>query len=181
MPGSKIELLEKLPIFKGLSRKQLGTIADAGVKTFFEAGENLIIEDQPGDTAFVILTGTARCLHFPGPPSASDIIGPGSMIGELAMLSDTVHALTVQASGRVRALALHRDAVKQAMEADAAIAQQISENLLSRLNNFARDLRGLDGFLSQLESAETGLQRRLYSTQASSFPALPRLAANSRT
>ena len=152
MLDPKIELLENLPIFKGLSRKQLGSIVEAAAKQFFETGDNLIIKDEPGDTAFLILTGAAKCLHFPGSPLASDQIGPGALVGELAMLVDTIHTLTVQARGRLRALALRREALRQVMERDAAIAQHISDNLLARLQNFARDLRRLDGFLAQVEA-----------------------------
>ena len=155
MLASKIELLYNLPIFKGLSGKQLGLIVDVATKTFFEAGDNLIAKDQPGDTAFLIMTGAAKCLHFPGAPAASDRIGPGSLVGELAMLVDTVHALTVTARTRIRALALHREAIKQAMERDPVIAQQISDNLLLRLQTFAQELRRLDDLLAKYEVTET--------------------------
>ncbi|MGO8952892.1 MAG: cyclic nucleotide-binding domain-containing protein [Rhodomicrobium sp.] len=178
MLDPKIGLLESLPIFRGLSGKQLGSIVDVTTKAFFEAGENLITRDYPGDTAFLIMTGAAKCLHFPGTPPASDQIGPGSLVGELAMLVDTVHALTVQARVRVRALALHREALKSAMECDPAIAQQISDNLLVRLQTFARDLRKLDDFLAQVESPaylEGGGTERYPAGHASAFSRLPHL------
>ncbi len=177
----KIELLEKLPVFQGLSKAQLGTIVEACEKVFFKAGENLIVKGERGDTAFVIMTGTARCLHFPGTPSPDGPAGPGSLVGELSMLSETVHALSIRASERVRALAIRRDALKRVMEADAAIAQQISENLLTRLSNIARDLRRLDGFLSHLEGSETDRPSGLSATEAPSFSPPRRPAANTRT
>ncbi len=153
MLGSKIELLENLPVFRGLSEKQLGIIVGVAVKAFFETGENLITKHEPGDTAYLILTGSAKCLNFPGAPAAGDKIEPGSLVGELAMLVGTVHALTVQAKVRVRALALKRQALKQAMESDPAIARQISDNLLVRLQAFASDLRRLDNFLANIEGS----------------------------
>jgi CRP/FNR family transcriptional regulator, cyclic AMP receptor protein len=96
------------------------------------------------------MTGTARCLHFPGAPAAGDQIGPGVLVGELAILIDTVHALTVQAKDRVRALAIRRDELTFVLERDPAIAQQIAENLLARLQAFSRDLHKIDGFLAQV-------------------------------
>jgi CRP-like cAMP-binding protein len=147
-------LLENLPLFKGLSWKRLGTIACTGKKVYFEAADNLIVKDDAGDTAFLILTGTAKCLHFPGAPAASGSIGPGALIGETAMLVDTVHSFTVQAEERLRALALHREALKQAMELDPVIAQQISENLLARLQSIANELRQVDVLLAKAESPQ---------------------------
>lgn len=150
MLASRIELLERLPILNGLSQEQLGSIAGVSEKAFFEAGENLIAKDEPGDAAYVIMTGTARCLHFPGAQASGDKIGPGVLVGELAMLIDTVYALTVQAKGRVRALAIRRDALTSVMERDPAIAQQIAENLLARLRAFSHDMRKVDDFLAQV-------------------------------
>jgi CRP/FNR family transcriptional regulator, cyclic AMP receptor protein len=152
MLGQKIEFLENLPIFRGLSRKQLGMIADAATKAYFEPGECLIEKDEPGDTAFLILTGTATCLQFPGTPAGGGDAGPGCLAGELAMLVETVHALTVQAKERVRALAIHRELLRRIMEREPAIAQQISDNLLLRLQNFAHELQKVDSLLSKAEA-----------------------------
>jgi CRP-like cAMP-binding protein len=151
MLDPKIGLLEDLPIFRGLSGKQLGSIVEVTTKSFFEAGENLITKDHPGDTAFLIMTGEARCLDFPGAPAGGDCIGPGSLVGELAMLVETVHSLTVQARVRTRALALHRDALKYAMDSDPVIAQQISDNLLAKLQSFARNLRRFNDHLAMYD------------------------------
>ncbi len=180
MLGSKIELLENLPIFRGLSTTQLGWIVSAGAKAFFEAGDNLITKDRPGDTAYLILSGTARCVHFPGTPAAGDKIEPGSLVGELAMLVETVHTLTVQAKVRVRALALRREALKYTMELDPAIAQQISDNLLARLQTFASDVRRLDNLLAHIENSsffEGGVHGRLAEGAARQVPQLPFLLA----
>ena len=165
MLDPKIELLQNLPIFRGLSGKQLGSIVDVTTKVFFEPGDNLIAKDDRGDNAFLIMTGAAKCLHFPGMPAASDRIGPGSLVGELAMLVDTVHSLTVQARDRVRALALHREALTYAMQCDPAIAQQISDNLLVRLQTFARDLRRFDNFLAEIEICRASGRPRLRSAR----------------
>ncbi len=177
MLGPKIELLENLPIFGGLSKAQLGSIVNAAPKAFFEAGDNLITKDQPGDTAYLIMTGTAQCLNFPGTPAAGDKIEPGSLVGELAMLAETVHALTVQARARVRALALKREALRHTMKRDPAIAQRISDNLLLRLQTFASDLRRLDDFLAGIEGSrrfEGGVYGRLMETRG--VPGRPQLA-----
>ncbi|MGO8778589.1 MAG: cyclic nucleotide-binding domain-containing protein [Rhodomicrobium sp.] len=180
MLGSKIELLEDLPIFRGLSATQLGSIVGAGAKAFFEAGDNLITKDQLGNTAYLILSGTARCVHFPGTPAAGDKIEPGSLVGELAMLVDTVHTLTVQAKVRVRALALTREALKYTMERDPAIAQQIADNLLARLQTFARDVRRLDKLLANIEGSSIfggGAHGRLTDGSARRISQLPFLLA----
>jgi CRP/FNR family cyclic AMP-dependent transcriptional regulator len=151
MLDSKVELLRDLPIFDGLSEKQLRLIVNTSAKAFFVSGENIISRDEAGDTAFLVLTGSARCIDFPASPGTSTRIGPGALIGELAMLVDTIHSFTVQAIERVRAIAIHRQAMLRVMERDPAIAQKISDNLLLRLSALANDLRRLDSRLVSIE------------------------------
>jgi CRP/FNR family cyclic AMP-dependent transcriptional regulator len=156
MLGHTIGFLEALPIFRGLSSRHLGYVSDVAPKVYFEPGDNLIVKNDRGDTAYLILTGTAKCLDFPGTPAASERIGPGCLAGELAMLVETVHSLTLQANARVRALAFRRDAMTWLMQHDPVIAAQISDNLLVRLQTFAGDLRRLDNYLAKIEEFPSG-------------------------
>jgi CRP-like cAMP-binding protein len=151
MLGQKIELLGALPIFRGLSTKQLSRIVDVSVKWYFEAGEDLIFRGRSGNAAFLIVSGIAQCLDFPGNPKAGEHIGAGSLVGELAMLAETAYSVTVRARTRVRALSLQREALRWVMERDPSIAQKISDNLLLRLRSFASDLSRLDDFLEKIE------------------------------
>jgi hypothetical protein len=66
-------------------------------------------------------------------------------------LVHTVHSLTVQANERVRAMAISREALWQAMQQDPIIAQKISDNLLVRLQNLAQGLRRFDRLLQDVE------------------------------
>ncbi|MGO9372577.1 MAG: cyclic nucleotide-binding domain-containing protein [Syntrophobacteraceae bacterium] len=167
MLGQKIELLEALPIFKGLSRRQLASILDVAAKAHFEAGDNLAVRNSRADTTFLILTGAARCVDFPGNPAACEKVEAGSLIGELAMLVEIIHSLTVQASVRLRALAFRRNAMKSVMLNDPVIAAKISGNLLTRLQTFAADLRRLDSFLAHVEGA-TPLVYGIHAPEAAS-------------
>jgi len=155
MLDTHIELLRALPIFRGLGEKQLAAIVDCGKKTYFEAGQALTRKDQPGDIAFLVLSGTVRCTDFPGKGETTEPIGPGALIGEMAMLVETVYPLTVEASDRVRTLAFQRYRLTRVMRRDPTIARQLADNLLLRLRSFARDLRRFELALGHKEAAET--------------------------
>ncbi len=155
MLDPKIGLLANLPTFQGLSKKQLGLIVDIATKSYFEADDTLIVKDEPGDAAYLIMTGAAKCIDFPGKPYASEHIAPGAMIGEMAMLVETIHTVTVQATERLRAMTIRREALRRAMETDPVIAQRISDNLLLRLQSFARELRRFDQWVSEAEKSES--------------------------
>lgn len=153
MLDSKIELLQLVPMFAGMTADELEAIANAGEKRFFVAGEELITQGEKGDTAFLILTGKASCTRIDKGQTLSDDLWPGTLAGELAMLVDTVHGVTVTANERLRALALPRAAVRAVMEARPRIAKQIAEKLLARLHNLAAELREVDNKLAGLEKA----------------------------
>jgi CRP/FNR family cyclic AMP-dependent transcriptional regulator len=153
MLDSKIELLRLVPLFAGLTADELEAIANAGEKRFFVEGENLITQGEKGDTAFLILTGKASCTRSDKEGVLSDHLWPGTLAGELAMLVETVHCVTVTASERLRALALPRKAVRAVMEAKPRVAKQVAERLLVRLHSLAAELREVDKKLAQIEKA----------------------------
>lgn len=153
MLDHKIELLQRVPLFAGLAGDQLEAIAGAGQKRFFEAGENLIAQGEKGDTAFLIMTGKAGCTKAEKGEEFVEDLWPGTLVGELGMLVETVHSITVSASERLRALAFHRDAFRVVMEEHPAVAQHISDQLLARLHGLAVQLREVDNKLAKIEKA----------------------------
>ncbi|WKW50240.1 cyclic nucleotide-binding domain-containing protein [Rhodomicrobium lacus] len=154
MLDHKIELLQQVPLFSGLSEELLEAIAAVGQKTFFEAGAELITEGQTGSTAYLIMTGKAGCPRFEGGELYVEDLWPGTLVGELGMLVETVHSVTVTAQERLRALAFSRDAFRATMEQHPELAQHISEKLLVRLHGLAADIRRVDSRLAEVEKAE---------------------------
>ena len=78
---------------------------------------------------------------------------PGTLVGELGMLVETVHNVTVTAQERLRALAFQRDTFRSVMEEHPELAQHISEKLLVRLYGLAAEIRNVDSKLAELEKA----------------------------
>jgi CRP-like cAMP-binding protein len=153
MLDQKIELLQHVPLFSGLSDDLLSAVADAGQKSFFEAGENLIAEGQAGSTAYLIMTGKAGSPRREGDEIITEDLWPGTLVGELGMLVETVHSVTVTAKERLRALAFHREGFVKVMEAHPDLAQHIAEKLLIRLHGLAAEIRMVDNRLAEIEKA----------------------------
>jgi CRP/FNR family transcriptional regulator, cyclic AMP receptor protein len=149
---SNAELLGRVPLLEGLSQEQLTAIANKGKKAFFETRAPIVKEGQPGETAYLILSGRAVSessdrKHTP------ENLEPCAFIGELAMIVETSHSVTVRAEERVRALAINRADLLEVMEADPSIARHFAEKLITRLTAFANDLRGVDAKFAALESS----------------------------
>ncbi len=153
MLDQKIELLQRVPLFEGLTVDELDLIAAAGQKSYFEAGENLIAHGEKGDSAFLILTGKAGCTKSEKGRVFVEDLWPGTLVGELGMLVEAVPSVTVTANERLRALAFPREGFRALMEQHPGIAKHISEKLLIRLHGLAAQLREVDNKLAEIEKA----------------------------
>jgi CRP/FNR family transcriptional regulator, cyclic AMP receptor protein len=147
------ELLGRVPIFQGLRPAQLSTIAQNGREVYFERDMPILKEGEPGTSAYLILGGLALPGAFYLERFAGGILGYGTFLGELAMLTETHFTLTVTAGTSVRALAFDRWTMFEVMEADPAIARHFSNKLIRRLKHLAADLRRLDSGFTTWEYA----------------------------
>ena len=96
MPGtrpSKLEALKHIPLFAGLGRRELATVARISHELEFEAGEELIRQDKPGRWFFVLLDGEADVRR-----DGVEInrLGPGDFFGEISLLSDRPTTASVE-------------------------------------------------------------------------------------
>lgn len=153
MLDPKIELLREVSLFRGLPDNHLNAIASIGEKSFFQAGEHLITKGEAAGAAYLILTGKADCAKIEKGEVVTEDLWPGTLVGELGMLVETVHSVTVTAKERLRALAIRREAFRSVMEENPAIAQHIAERLLVRLHGLAAELREVDHRLEIVEKA----------------------------
>lgn len=152
------ELLGSVPLFEGLSPKQLLAVTARSEKRFFENGETLVKARSKLKAAYLILSGTVETRPPKKSALESEQYESGALIGEMAMLTDTIAAFDVVATERVRALAITREALFEVMEADPEIAFLLSEKITDRLLLLAHDLRELDAKLASLEfSADSTL------------------------
>ena len=54
--------LRKIPLFRGVDDQKLRLLAFMSERTLFDAGEDLMVEGDFGDVAYIILSGQADVL-----------------------------------------------------------------------------------------------------------------------
>jgi len=148
--------LENAELLRGLESEQIEAIAAATDLAWFDGGQAITQADAPGAAAFIVLSGSVMVADATVHAGYQEPLGPGTLIGELAMLSEVCYAATVVAAEPVRALAIQRDALYQVMEADPSIAEHFSGKLVQRLSSLADDLRAAD---DRFEALEDSLER----------------------
>lgn len=131
-------------LFQGLKPLQISEIARRADRIIFKPGDVIVAEDSAGDAAILIIAGEAARVSGPGHPGEIETVAPGSLVGEMAMLVDTVHSSTVVARSAVRALRISRTELHEQMEADPTLAEHFVARISGRLGRLAADLRAID-------------------------------------
>ena len=142
VPDSLLTPLVRVPLFNGLSKSQLQALADAAERVAIDAGTTIIAEDQAGDAGYLLVKGRAARVDGVGRPI--EPLQLGTLVGEMAMLIDTRHTVTVIAIEPIKALKLTRASMLAAMQADPDIAAHFVTKLTARLRLLAEELKAVD-------------------------------------
>lgn len=100
---TRVELLRGLPLFELCSKRDLRRIAAIAVERELGVGTDLIHEGEPADEFYVVVEGEVD-IRRRGRRIAR--LGPGSFVGEIALLSRSPRTATVQAATPLRVLAI---------------------------------------------------------------------------
>lgn len=143
-----------LPLFQGLKPLQLTEIVRRAGRIIYRPGDVIISEDQIGEAAVIIISGEAIRTSGLAAGDAVEKIVEGSMIGELAMLVETIHSATIVARTTVKALRLTRAEMHDAMADDPRLADHLTQKISERLHRMAEDLRSVDRALADISAYE---------------------------
>ena len=130
MSDSSVDKLREIPLFTELDDDALELIARVSTEFEAAAGHILIERGTDGSGMFVLEEGTI-VVELPGGRSMER--GPGEFFGELALLGTGVRTARVQATTRVRCLAIGRSDFAQLLDAEPRIAVAMLPVLARRL------------------------------------------------
>jgi CRP/FNR family transcriptional regulator, cyclic AMP receptor protein len=126
----KIELLKRVPLFAGCSKKELERISMVADEIDLRAGKTLIKEGSPGREFFVLVDGTAEITRK---GRKVDTAGAGDFFGEMALLSDQPRNATVTATSPVDALVVTARNFQALVEDNPLIALKVMRAVAERL------------------------------------------------
>ncbi len=131
MSNERIEILERVPLFEGLSGRELSAIANAAKERRFDTGDVVVGEGETGIGFFVIAEGTAR-VETHGQRRGS--LTSGSSFGEVALLDEGGRrTATVIAESPLRVFGLTAWQFTPLLEQHPAIAVKVAKILARRL------------------------------------------------
>lgn len=164
------ELLARVPLLADLDPGELERIAQVAIPRSFPKGARVFHEGDTSDACYVVRDGEVRVTreHSDGRAIALATLGPGELVGELAMLDGGVRSASVEALTDVELLAVSAADMRGLLERNADITTKLVVKLAERLRetnerisrqSFQTVPSRVAGVLSQLvnqDNAETG-------------------------
>ena len=127
---SKVEFIARVPLFAGLSKRELGRVASLADEIDLPAGKLLIREGERGREFFVLLEGEAEVTRK-GKKLATR--GAGEFFGEIALVSSLPRIATVKTRKASRALVIRDVEFRALLQETPAIAVKVLEAMADRL------------------------------------------------
>ena len=143
--SERANFLKSIPLFQGLSDRALERLAQDMRQHVVPAGELLFLQGDPGHTCHIIEQGKVRVfvLGEDGRELSVRILGPGEIIGEMALFDDQPRSASVEAMEETYTLELHHDVFIQYVRDHPSLALNLLSGLSERLRKVTTDAEEL--------------------------------------
>jgi CRP/FNR family cyclic AMP-dependent transcriptional regulator len=134
-----LDFLAQVPLFSAFSKRDLQKLASASTQMGFETGHVLAEQGERGREAFVILSGQA-VVSRNGRKVAE--LGPGSVVGELALLDQGPRTATVTVKSDITALVIGQREFFVVLEELPALSRKMLSAMAARIRDLDRQAYG---------------------------------------
>jgi signal transduction histidine kinase len=127
--------LRKSPLFEGLSDEELKRLMDNAKPLSLRAGEYLMKQGEPGDSAYVVLKGEFEIRKQSGQSVIKiDVRNPGDVLGEMALLSRSPRSASVIAITDSETLCISQEDFENLLATSSTAALAVLHWVMSRLS-----------------------------------------------
>ena len=132
--GSVPEMLRSMEVFGDLDRSSIDRLAERIDQVRFEGGTKVIQRGDPGDRMYVLASGEVEIpVQARGRGTFSVTLGPGQILGEMALLTGEPRFTDVIARTDCLCLKVDKDAVYDLIGEEPAVARLLTTILGKRL------------------------------------------------
>jgi len=168
----RMDALRRHDLFAALEPPEIERLAHSLAHSPFAPGEIITRQGAEADWLYLLTTGAADVLVETPAGEATKVaeLGPGSVFGEMGLMTGEPRAATVIARTPVECYRLGREAFREVLEARPEIAQELSETLATRRMELDAARESLDGAARQARFRST---RETILARIQAFFALP--------
>jgi CRP-like cAMP-binding protein len=142
-----IAFFERVPTFGVLGRAALRILAIGAESRYVHSGEVLFKAGDAADAGFVIQEGAFQLTPPQSDSGGAVMVGRGTLIGELALLTETVRPVTATASEPSTVLRIPRSLFLKMLEGYPDAAQKLRDRLAGRADQSTREIYGIRAML----------------------------------
>jgi len=144
----KPEILKQVPIFSSLENKHFEEISTISKKKSFEKHEVIFTQGDPGDTLFVLTSGSVKIFlsGADGNETTLNILYTNDFFGEMSLLDGRCRSATVTALEAVTVLTISRNDFIRLIKKNPTIGLNITSSLCHRLRKTSEQVARLTFF-----------------------------------
>ena len=105
----EVEILRKIPLFANVEPAKLKLMCFASERITFKQGQSLFEQGDVGDSAYIIIEGSADVIVTTEGPMVVAQLGKNDIVGEIAILVDIPRTATVTATSELTTLKVTKD------------------------------------------------------------------------
>jgi CRP-like cAMP-binding protein len=145
-----IAFLERVPTFAQLGFSALQIVAIGSETKQLENGEVLFRAGETADAGYVIQQGSLKLTRHDAKRSDPSVtLGPGVLIGELALLTETVRPATAIAAEPTTVIRISRSLFRKVLEGFPDAARLMRDRLAERANQAAEEITAVRSTLDK--------------------------------
>jgi CRP-like cAMP-binding protein len=134
-----IAFFEQAPTLAALGKQALQVLAIGAETRHLQSGAVLFYAGERGDAGYLVQEGSLS-IESGGAEAREYTVGPGTLLGELALLTDAVSQVTAIAKEPTTVVRISRNLFRKMLEGYPAAALRLRESMERRLGSLAQDL-----------------------------------------
>ena len=131
-----VALLERVPTLRLLGTTSLRMLAIGSEQRNFSPGDYLFNAGDDADAGYIVQRGSIRVEDG----GAEVVAGPGSLIGELALIVAMKRPSSAVALDHCSVIRIGRSLFQRVLESDPAAARRLRDELATRTSQLASDM-----------------------------------------
>lgn len=141
-----IGILRDVPLFSSLTGDQLRLLAFGAEHRLLKKGETLFRAAARADAGFVVASGAVTLLRgASGAEKAVAVYGPGTLLGELALITETRRPATAVTTEECDVIRITRTLFRRMLEEYPELAFALHEKIADDLGRLTAEILALEG------------------------------------
>jgi CRP-like cAMP-binding protein len=137
-------LLAKVELFQNVAPRRLKLLALASSRVLFSTGQNLCVEGEEGNEAFILIAGEADVkIKTPSGVATVARLQRNDIVGEMAILREMPRNATVTAVSDLTTLRIGKQDFLNLMKEFPEVTVEVMRSLAERLAKTTSDLANL--------------------------------------